>query len=116
MPVIGAVHLDEREEDAVFGYWLRRAFSEIDVPMQINSRKKFDSVGLDLTDTMKSLLEVLMAWSLLPRGPYIAIRMYYGPEKCTQDCIAQFLGVTDRTVRNYLSDGRRAMKERIFDN
>ena len=92
---------------------LRAAFRDFHV--QMTDRFDFDAVGLDLTDQFKSYLEVLSAWAMLPTHQRTAIYRAYGITRKKRVDIAEELGVTDRTVRNYIADGLKAMVERIYD-
>lgn len=84
---------------------------------QMTERHDYDSTGLDLTDEMKSRLEVLCAWSLISddQARY-CIDRFLGPDKVSQMELAEEFGKDERTIRRWIAGGIREMVTRIYES
>lgn len=117
MPIIGDENSrarDRRDQRREIKAMLKAALNDMNVKM--TSRHDYSSVGLQYTEKFTSYMEVLSAMSLLPWHQREALVRNLGQEKATQEQIGATLGVSRKTVCEYIRDGLEAMQDRIYEN
>ena len=110
----GSGSQERKEQRREVKMMLRRAMTDMHVKMV--SDRDYTCTGLQYTDEFMSYLEVLSAMGTLPWWQQVALVRNVGPERATQELIADTLGVTRVTVCRYILQALDTMRERIYEN
>jgi hypothetical protein len=113
MPVIGVEEPREVTRYQDLQGKLKEALRSPEAVRRMNEWEA-DSVGLQLSETLRTHLEVLWALKCLPYVHRRCIELTLGPDDLGQDGAADRLGISPRTLRDCIRVGVESMIARIY--